>query len=291
MEGELWKQLYQWVREIASRRKPQKYVQFPDWWILLVYFWAVVHDRPQGWACDPCNWPADLLAGRPLPSQSRLSERLRTVPVQQLLECVMSLARDRMPNQLVKCIDAKPLPVGSFSKDRDAKRGRAGKAQAKGYKLFAIYEGAGINAWRLGPMNQSESTVARQLIREAATFGEGYLLGDALYDSNPLHALATEHGLQLVAPRKRTGGGLGHRPHEPSRLRAVDMLEGPDAFGRSLYATRVSIEQRFGQAGNLGCGLSPLPNWVRRPHRVALWVATKLLILTCWNYRKQKVTA
>ena len=31
--------------------------------------------------------------------------------------------------------------------------------------------------------------------------------------------------------------------------------------------------------GKLGGGLSPLPNWVRTPHRVALWVQAKMLIL------------
>lgn len=35
MEGELWIRLYTLVRTVASRRARQRYVQFPDWWILV----------------------------------------------------------------------------------------------------------------------------------------------------------------------------------------------------------------------------------------------------------------
>lgn len=251
----------------------------------------MLHDRPQGWACDPRHWSRETLQDRRLPSQSRLSERLRTASLRLLMQAVMDEARVQMPDQLIKCIDGKPLPVGSFSKDRDARRGQAGSTKAKGYKLFAIYEGAAVNAWRIGPMNEPEPSVARDLIVRNARFGEGYLLGDALYDSNALHELASDHGLQLIAPRKKPGTGLGKRRHHPSRLRSIELLEQDSAFGRQLYARRNSIEQRFGQAGNLGCGLGPLHNWVRRPHRVALWVAAKLLILTCWNLQKQSLAA
>ena len=41
---------------------------------------------------------------------------------------------------------------------------------------------------------------------------------------------------------------------------------------------RGGVERAFGQVGNFGGGLSPLPNWVRRPRRVALWVAGKFMI-------------
>jgi hypothetical protein len=42
--------------------------------------------------------------------------------------------------------------------------------------------------------------------------------------------------------------------------------------------SRIGIEQSFGNLTSFGGGLGPLPAWVRRPHRVVVWVAAKLLI-------------
>jgi len=83
-------------------------------------------------------------------------------------------ARVHLPTHLVRCLDAKPLPVGGYSKDHDAKWGQAANTKAKGYKLFAIYQGAAVDSWRIGPMNASEPVVAQQLPAEAARYGGGY---------------------------------------------------------------------------------------------------------------------
>jgi hypothetical protein len=187
-------------------------------------------------------------------------------------------------------LDAKPLPVGSFSKDMDARWGQAADAKAKGYKLFSVWSpGAAVpEQWRLGSMNFCEPIVAMGMI--PALRSGGYLLGDSLYDTNPLHELCAGHELQFVAPRKKPGTQLGHQAHHPSRRRAIELLEirprmpgvakaeQSRGFGPSLYACRTGIERHFGQLGNFGGGLSPLPNWVRRPHRVVLWVAAKLIL-------------
>ena len=52
----------------------------------------------------------------------------------------------------------------------------------------------------------------------------------------------------------------------------------PSPFGKALYALRGDIERRFGNLTGFGGGLQPLPSWVRTPHRVALWVAAKLVL-------------
>ena len=175
--------------------------------------------------------------------------------------------------------------MGGLSKDPDAKMGWAATCKMRGYKLFALGDvrGGAIDAWTIGPMNQSEPTTAAGLV--GGLGGGGYLLGDALYDSNPLHRVTSARGWQLVAPRKKPDAGLGHRPHEPARLRSLALLAG--VFGQSLYACRTSIERHLGQWGNYGGGLGPLPNWVRRPHRVALWVQAKIILnqvrLLCHN--------
>ncbi|MCY2930121.1 MAG: hypothetical protein NTV86_11635 [Planctomycetota bacterium] len=39
---------------------------------------------------------------------------------------------------------------------------------------------------------------------------------------------------------------------------------------------RTGIERSYGNLTSFAGGLGPLPAWVRRPHRVATWVAAKL---------------
>jgi hypothetical protein len=314
MEDELWNALYPLILEEHSRRPRRKRVRFNDAIILLVAVWAILHDRPISWACRTQNWPGGASPWAALPSPATMSRRLRTLSVQLLLEQVFYrlLHATHLLEGLCLCrrIDSKPLPVGGFTKDRDARRrGYATGGLARGYKLFAGWLCAGGNigvvpvpeALMLGPMCESDPAGTRELIDRvlAAHPGGpsgGYLLADVTNDSNPLHAYATARGFQLVAPRKQPGTGLGHGgDHEPGRLHAIELLEGPDpsglSFGRSLYALREPIERDFGNAGSFGGGLQPLPNFVRRPRRVALWVIVKFLINGIRICRKYGVTA
>jgi hypothetical protein len=292
MEDELWEPLYQLIWSESNRRGRRGGTRFCDAWIVLVFFWAVLHDRPISWACRQQHWPLRE-RWRVFPSPATMSRRMRCVSVLKLMEAIWLGLSERSGQPLVRVVDAKPLPVGGFSKDIDAKWGQAVDAKAKGYKLYSVWgRGSSVpEQWRLGPMNESEPLVAEIMIRRLR--GGGYLLGDSLYDTNPLHRLCGGCGLQLLAPRKKPGTQLGHQDHDASRLRAIELLEtrprlplprgtdGADAarnFGPGLYACRTTIEREFGQMGNFGGGLSPLPNWVRRPHRVAVWVAAKLVI-------------
>lgn len=277
MDGELWKVLYP-VLEQEGKRFQRRFVHYSDARILQVYLWAVLHDRPVCWACDAANWPVEQ---RPpgLPTPGTMSKRLRRLSVGMLLLAVLRALQERQPRHLVQSVDAKPLPIGGYSKDRGARWGRATAGFAKGYKLFGIVDGGGrrLEAWEVGPMNESEVRVAGRLLPALAARGwEGYVLGDALYDSNPLHRLAATQHCQLLAPRKKPQGGLGHRRHHPARLRGLELLDTP--FGQQLYALRTGIERYFGQATSFGGGLGPLPSWVRTPRRVTLWVAGKIVI-------------
>jgi hypothetical protein len=181
----------------------------------------------------------------------------------------------------VTMVDGKPLPVGTHSKDPDAQWGRAGYGYAKGYKLHAVYGSVPVPlSWEITALNVAETTVASRLI--LALNGGGYLLGDKLYDSNPLHDVANAAGYQLVADRKRPNTGLGHRCHSRGRLRSIALLE--KGFGKSLYAHRGAIERQFGWLTSHAGGLSPLPSWVRRDHRVQCWVQAKLIIHAIYVY-------
>ena len=89
------------------------------------------------------------------------------------------------PERWFKAIDARPLPIGGYSKDRDAGYGYAGTGMAKGYKLYGIWNGGGsLAVWQVHPMNVNEVTVAKKLIGQVT--GEGYVVGDRMYDASPL---------------------------------------------------------------------------------------------------------
>jgi hypothetical protein len=240
-----------------------------------VYLWAVIHDRPTSWACDPANWPADLWAGK-LPSQPTMSRRLPTTEVQRLLADVERRLAARDGGGWVLIVDGKPLTVGPYSKDPDAAWGRARRGWEQGYKLHAIYDGGSAPpAWEVAPLNEAEPEAAARLVLSLRG-GGGYLLGDKAYDSNPLHDAALAVGYQLVAERKRPQAGLGHCRHSPGRLRSIELLR--QQFGQSLSAYRDQVERNFGWLTNHAAGLAPLPNWVRRIHRVRSWIQAKLII-------------
>jgi hypothetical protein len=270
MERELWTQLYGivvhldnlWTNGLSRAGE-----------IVMVFLWAVVPDRPTCWACQACNW-----AGRPprwLPSQSATSRRLRTAKVRQLLSDVEKHLGGDARRWWLTRLDSKPLPVGPPSKDPDAKYGYAGRCGLnRGYKLHAIWGGGpGPCVWRIETMSVGDATAASSLVRQLP--GEGYVVADSQYDSNPLHAAAAPRH-QLVAPPQRQGKALGHRRHHPSRIHAQELVRKP--FGRGLLRFRDQIERDFSGLTSFAAGLSPLPSWVRRLHRVRLWLQAKLLI-------------
>ena len=206
-----------------------------------------------------------------------MSRRLQTTEVQRLLDAMeQTMARAQDRGGWVLAVDGKPLIVGTHSKDPDAQWGHVRRGWAKGYKFHAVYSnGCMPLSWEVNTLNVAESDVAARMI-PTLKGGGGYILGDSAYDSNPLHDISLAAGYHLVAQRKRPKAGLGHRRHSPGRLRSIDLLRRE--FGKALYSLREDVERQFGWLTNHGAGLAPLPNWVRRLHRVHLWVQAKLLI-------------
>jgi hypothetical protein len=277
MERELWKALYRLTRRLSSDRSGHVYSVS---WIVGVYLWAVVHDRPVSWACRPENWPSSWRVR--LPSQSTASRRLRTAAAAELIERLRNHCCHGPQPPNVSCLDGKPLPVGGFSKDPDATRGHGVGGPARGYKLHAVWTFDALVACEVQPLHVSEQTVAKRLLPQV---GGGCVLADGNYDSNPLHEVAAQAGVQLIAPQRRPGRMLGHRRHSAGRLQAIALLT-TDA-GQKLYKQRTYIEQRFAQLTNFGGGLGPLPNWVRRLTRVARWVNAKLCIQAARNHLRR----
>jgi hypothetical protein len=268
MERELWKSLCRLAGALYNRSSVTRY---GDDVICAVYWWAVIHDRPVSWACRPENWPVERKP-QALPSQPTMSRRLRTLALERLLaeveQTLLGLVVVTAPRVLA--IDGKALPVGRPSKDADAACCRG----VKGYKLHAVWGGSLVpQAWTVAPLNVSERRVARELLADLP--GSGHLLGDRQYDVNYLYEAAARSGYQLLAPQQRPSDMLGHRRHSPHRIRGLQLLQS--AAGKQLYRQRRRIEHRFAQLTSFVGGLAPLPFWVRRLHRVKLWVQSKLL--------------
>jgi len=293
MEAKLYAALYQLVFSTAHPRRKRE--QFCDRWVMMIYLWSAVWGRPVSWACRTENWPASL--DRPLASQSRMSRRLRTVGVSQLLERLLASVSERFGTPMIKQVDSKPLTVGAYSKDEDARRGRIADGQfGRGYRLHAVSHGRIFRHFLVESLNTNDAAVGPQLLPKLEG-GGGYVLGDNAYDSNDCHVAAASTGHQLVAPPRRANKGKRDGKYNgPERLRGLDIIDGPlercgvpSAFGEGLYNHRQQIESGF--AGLTYCGLGALPPWVRTPRRVALWAAAKLLIYLTTQARKKGLMA
>ena len=283
MERQLWEVIVSLLEELdKSRVRREK--DFTDRRIVAVHYWSVVHDRPVSWGVQRRNWPIDLRRWR-LPSSTTMSRRLRSGSVRRLLEALEHRVLWKPASgSLVWLMDGKPLPISGVSKDRQAGYGRAARSKAKGYKFHALLGSDNSLAdWRLAPMNVDERKMAKRMLKKAEI--SGYVVADANYDSNELHATCDDHGnLQLVVPRRYgPGRGHGHRQQTPGRLRSKEILENPDPkFGNALLAQRGDVERYFGKLTNWGGGLTHLPPWVRGYRRVHRWVQAKLV----FNYIK-----
>ncbi|MEM9884179.1 MAG: transposase [Planctomycetota bacterium] len=281
MERELWVVVRRIIDDVSRYRPDTAKHTFSTAAVVRVYFWAVLHDRPVSRACDPRRWDDRTRPAR-LPHQSTMSRRLRTARFADFLDAMTRRLRGRA-DALLQRLDGKPMFVPRHSQDRQATWGRGAGQMHRGYKLHAIWgDGDLPTAWEVRGLADDEKLVARELLPQVP--GGGYVVGDAFYDSNPLHAVAAEHGRQLVAPRKHThrGRGLGQRKHHPGRRRSLHPTEPgrfvDGAFGRALLAARRTIESRFGQLAAAAGGLTHLPPWVRGLRRVSQWVHVKLLL-------------
>jgi IS5 family transposase len=278
MEHQLWKAIVALLATLGKPRKRRTH-DFTDHDIVKVFYWAVLHERSNHWACQATHWPIHLRRQR-LPSPGTLSRRLKTPPVVALLDALERRVLAPKEAGVFWMIDGKPLVIGGCSTDQQAGYGRAANSKAKGYKIHAIVDPAGaIAAWRLAPMNKDERVMAERMLKVAPI--QGYVAADANYDSNKLHEVCDQRGqLQLVTRRRYgPGHGTGHRKQSAGRLRSMELTENPfPRFAERLLHDRAEIERRFGQRVNWGGGLSCLPAWVRTYRRVRRWVQAKLVL-------------
>jgi len=282
MDDELFDALYHTTALLWPRR--EKRVQFSGRLLVLMFLWAVIRRKPRYWPCDGRHLPP-ALQNQPLPSVSQFRRRIKEPRFQELLDHLWTPLQGEPSGSLLGCwlLDAKAFLVSPYSKDHDARWGWACDRLGRGYKLFALGDlDHRIAAWDVQPMNQAEPTVARHLLQH--TDRPGYVLGDSIYDSGPLHELAAARDLQLVAPRKEPGGPIAVRAQQPSRRHAIDLLETcHNTFGPALYALRTTIERVFARLACSHVGLDHLPPFVRTLPRVRLWVQAKLILYATLN--------
>jgi hypothetical protein len=276
MEREIWRRIIGALKRL-SRTRPRN-AAYTNAQIVAVYLWSVLHDRPVNWACDRRNWPMQAWR-RSLPDQSTMSRRLAHAQTAACLEMLLDRLSPIERDALVLRIDGKPLPVAKHSQDRRAAFGRGSGGFQKGYKLHAIYARSNRPiAYRVTPLNVDERVVAQQMMQEHR-LGDGYLLADANYETNPLYDQAAAIGRVLVTPRRfRNAKGLGEsRIHSTHRVAMIQRMKDPSPFIRRLLHTRRAIETKYANLSNFGGGLTHLPPWVRG-RRVELYVTAKILI-------------
>ena len=134
MEDRLWNI----VCVVLPKCKRNCRQRFSEREILLVVLWAVLHDRPMVWACQAEHWPARRRLAR-LPHPSTLSRRSRRPAFAELLQAAHGKLRKslgRKPRQVF--IDGKPLLISDYSRDPDARDGRAMRRFRRGDKLHAV---------------------------------------------------------------------------------------------------------------------------------------------------------
>lgn len=299
MERERYRRMRVILREVERGHHDNARCTHRDSTVLLVALWAALHGKSISWATVPRHWPSDLRPrGSGLPSQSCMSRRLQLrcgadadpaanthdcqASVFDLLERWQTALRRQLPDSDVKLIDGRGLVIGGCSKDPDAGFGYAAGTKAKGYKLHWIVDqvSGAVDGWLVAPMNYPEPEAARRLITHLPAHTR-YVLGDNGYDRNPLYEQAgfERRGVQWMAPPRRDAKAPGHHQHSDWRLRVQPWLR-TNAGRRTMSRARITIEQVNGRVGSCAVGLSHLPYHARRLHRVTIWVALKILILT-----------
>jgi len=279
MEDRLWNI----VVSVLPPDKPASRQTYSEREILFVVLWAALHDRPVAWACCRENWPVRCRPVR-LPHPSTVSRRVRRLD----FLATFSFAHQRIrtvlgPASTVAMIDGKPLRVSDYSRDPEARNGRAYRGFGKGYKLHAVIDLRGVVlAFEVQPLNVNERRPAARLLNQLPKEVRR-VLGDGNYDSSPLHRQLTGSGTHFYSPP--INGVAGPRAHRRRKLLA--RLYRRD-WGVRLMNERESIERAFARMSNQACGLKELPNWVRRHRRVHRWISAKVLLHHAYLIHKQQ---
>jgi hypothetical protein len=278
MNRHIWTLVCYAIRS-AERRVPRsgRKRRFSDTLILKMLLWAIAHDRPLCWASERRHY-SGLFHPRQLPSNSQFCRRIKKPRIEQMLQAVHEylVRRDEPAGRLF--FDGKALPIGDFSRDRDAHDGFGCCKLQRGYKLHALGSQDGrIMDFRVLPLNRGEPDTARELA--ASIPPQTLVLADSNYDSSLLYQAVRDRGSVLITRlkgRARSAGQL--RRMSPARRSALELWDDCPELCEHVQAWRDQIERIFSALCGYGGGLSPLPAWVRRMDRVRRWVSGKVIL-------------
>jgi hypothetical protein len=278
MDRQVWKSICAAVGS-ADRRvgRTGRRPEFSDQMILKMLLWSIMHDRPLCWACQREHY-STLFRPQQLPSISQFCRRVKTTRINQMLLAANEyLVRCELASTRV-FFDGKPLPIGDFSRDPDARDGFGVSKLQRGYKLHALGSQDGrILDFRVLPLNAGEPNTARELATSIPA--KALALADTNYDSNLLYQAVQERQAVLITPlrgRARTANRL--HAMSAGRRWAIDMWDKHPEICQEVQLWRDQIERIFSAVCGYGGGLSPLPAWVRRLDRVRRWVTGKIIL-------------
>jgi len=280
MQTLTWTRVYKLVGEVAAVM-PRGSRRIPDAVVVLTYLYAAYCSRPVSWAVVRAHWPLwSLRWVAVLPSGTTVSRRMRTGSVRAFVLQLLRQAQQSLPDDRLLIIDGTRLLVGRHSKDRHARTLGRRAGFRRGYLLHQLIHASGkVVDFRVTPITVAEPTMAVRMVLALPQDPAWYLLGDANYDTTPLHRACASRGVQMLAPRKCPGTTVKAR--HPSRRRSIlatERPEGLNGFFDHLLTQRWRIERFFGNLDSYAQGLGELPSWVRGIRRVINWVTAKLVL-------------
>lgn len=280
MDRAQWADLSKRIRQAVKAVGPTPRAQYSDALILLIYCWEVANDRPLCWGCKRENY-GGIFRPRALPSVSQFCRRVKTSRFQAMLQHLHDqLTNDSRLSQ-VNFLDGKPLPVGNYSRDPEARNGFGAGQFMRGYKLHVLVsDDRRIASWSVMPMNAHEMNVARVIIDQLPHVPRGsMIMADGNYDSHVLHKDIFRRNAWLwLKPRGMAEHPVTLRQMGPARRELLRAWRDDPAGSERLNDYRVHVEGTF---SNLTCysgGLGPLPAFVRRLERVRRWVGAKIIL-------------
>jgi len=217
-----------------------------------------------------------------LPSRSHYGRRVRQpdflAALRRLFGALAARLAHRTPGDLeVLSLDFTDLPV-DVRYDADAAYGYTSKGRFYGYKLHLVVSRRGaLLAYRVATANHHGVRLAEEMLPDLSRLARliRMILGDAGYDSGPLHDQVREVlDAMLLAPvNPRRGAGA---PDESTaRGQALAFLQ--TAVGRALYRERTIIEQVNGQLKDV-LRVADIPYYVRGEAAVERLVVARLIL-------------
>lgn len=280
MDRNQWLIVQKLIRLAVKEVGPTPKAKYCDVLVLSMYIWSVSQDRPLSWACQRSNY-GHCFRPRRLPSVSQFCRRVKAERFQLFLQAIhRALTADsRLTN--LNFLDGKPLAVGNYSRDPDAKNGYGAGCMQRGYKLHALVTGdRKVASWSVLPLNVHEMPVARVMLDEVPQLPTGaVIMADGNYDSHVLHKDVSQRGGWLwVKPRGMAEHPVTLRQMGPARRALLQVWRDDPQGSERISRQRVAVEGTFSNLTSYGGGLGPLPSFVRRLERVRRWVGTKIIL-------------